>query len=232
MIKQIFVTTMELNVLDKFWRGEERWNEKKFKSVSILAQVVFGWMVNRPGSWWEEKRQRTNDLKSLARTCKMNAHIVKKFRWQFDRWNVEPEKDGMRCARKKKNWRRSKKLRFKRYKAYDELIKLIEDPEHYKYNSKWTHYVKREAMVGPWTVEQALWTFNGGEGHRGHGRIRQKWKDQGRAIEHLHFYQYYRDKRGRDIHYHRSYDGKVEFTIHELSDDKTERLHMDWSGHS
>ena len=204
--------------INVFWQGCERQDEKKYKNVSTVAQVVFCWMINHG---------RRNDLKSLARTCRINAHIVKKFRWQFDKWCIRFEKDNLVYSKKKeqRKLQRYNDLQEKRYCAYEELIRLIEDPKHYKYNCRFSHYVDKNTIVGEWTIEQCLFTFG-----KKCGRLRQKWKDRGR-IEHLHFYQYYRDLRHRDIHYYRS--GKhICFIFHDVvAGRKKEYLQIDWPEH-
>ncbi len=203
--------------IDAFWRGQERPNEKQYENVSTTAQVVFCWIL---------KNKRRDDLKRLARTCRLNAHIVKKFRWIFDKWQIHSEKYNLIRSHEPRKMERYKDLQEKRYVAYDQLIRLVEDPKHYKYNSKWSHYVNKNTIVNGWTVEQCLFTFSGEC-----GRIRRKWKDRG-LVEHLHFYQYYRERLQRDIHYYRS--GKsIRFTIHETgtSVSKKKREQIDWPEH-
>jgi hypothetical protein len=204
---------------DDFWRGKERSNERQCKSVSQLTRLIFIWMHNDG---------RLNDLKRLACACRITHHIVKKFRLEFDSWELYNEKRNMKHKRYARNHARTERLQVLRYEAYDALIELVEDPKHYKHNCCWSHYVNKDTIVGQWTVEQTLFTFS----KKCH-RVRQKWKDRRGVVEFLHFYQYYRDCRGHDIHYCRS--GKnISFSIHERSrEEKPEKpwLHADWPGH-
>lgn len=175
------------------WDFLIRPNERKYEHSSYIAKIIIKMIIDFGC---------LKDIKSLACTNRLLNHLVKKTRWEIDYYAIYWEKTDM----VKKNKITHKKTRMndlliKRYKAYDELFKLL-----FKLKNDSCVFIKKDKIVGPWTVIDTVFNYN-----TYCGRVRHKWKDYGK-LEFLLFYQYYKDKTGLYIHYKR-YGSNIIFKL-------------------